>query len=130
MDRFGRLWAALPAMLLMGFGFLALSFTHDLEQSAMWFAMFAAVLGVGNGLSSGILLTLGADIAPKDDPAPFLGSWRTLTDAGGAVSPLLVSAIAAASSLALATGVIGAIGLVGAAAFVRWVPRFVPRTRP
>jgi MFS family permease len=130
MDRFGRLWAALPAMLLMGLGFIALSFTHDLDQSALWFAMFAAVLGVGNGLSSGILLTLGADIAPKDDPAPFLGSWRTLTDAGGAVAPLIVSAIAAASSLALATGAMGVVGLVGAAAFVRWVPRFVPRVRP
>ncbi|MBN9176059.1 MAG: MFS transporter [Microbacterium sp.] len=129
MDRFGRLWAALPAMILMGAGFLALSVTHDLPQSAMWFAMFAAVLGVGNGLSSGILLTLGADVAPQEDPAPFLGSWRTLTDAGGAVAPLLVSALAAAFSLALATGAMGVIGLVGAAAFVRWVPRFVPRAR-
>ena len=82
------------------------------------------------GADMHILLTLGADIAPKDDPAPFLGSWRTLTDAGGAVSPLLVSAIAAASTLALATGVVGVIGLVGAAAFVRWVPRFVPRPKP
>ena len=123
MDRFGRLWAALPAMVLMGGGFIALSFTHDLGQAAMWFAMFAAVLGVGNGLSSGILLTLGADAAPKTDPAPFLGSWRTLTDAGGATAPLLVSAIAAASTLAVATGVIGAIGLLGAFAFYRWVPR-------
>lgn len=129
MDRFGRLWAALPAMLLMGSGFLALSFTHDLDSAAMWFAMFAAVLGVGNGLSSGILLTLGADVAPRADPAPFLGSWRTLTDAGGALSPLLVSAIAAVSSLALATGAIGVLALLGAAAFVRWVPRFVPRVR-
>lgn len=129
MDRFGRLWAALPAMILMGAGFLALSFTHDLPQAAMWFALFAAVLGVGNGLSSGILLTLGADVAPQDDPAPFLGSWRTLTDAGGAIAPLLVSALAAAFSLALATGAMGVIGLAGAAAFVRWVPRFVPRAR-
>ncbi|MFC8682629.1 MFS transporter [Microbacterium ureisolvens] len=130
MDRFGRLWAALPAMLLMGAGFVALAFTHDLPEAAMWFAMFAAVLGVGNGLSSGILLTLGADVAPKADPAPFLGSWRTLTDAGGAVAPLLVSGIAAAASLAVATGVMGAIGLVGALAFVRWVPRYVPRVKP
>ncbi|WP_194398077.1 MFS transporter [Microbacterium atlanticum] len=130
MDRFGRLWAALPAMLLMGAGFVALAFTHDLPQSAMWFAMFAAVLGVGNGLSSGILLTLGADVAPKAEPAAFLGSWRTLTDAGGAVAPLLVSGIAAAASLAVATGVMGAVGLLGALAFVRWVPRYVPRTRP
>ncbi|MET0297103.1 MAG: MFS transporter [Microbacterium sp.] len=128
MDRFGRLWAALPAMVLMGAGFIALSFTHDGDQAAMWFALFAAVLGVGNGLSSGILLTLGADAAPKADPAPFLGSWRTLTDAGGAVAPLLVSAIAAAASLAVATGVMGAIGLLGAIAFVRWVPRITPRS--
>ena len=130
MDRFGRLWAALPAMILMGAGFLALSFTHDLPQAAMWFALFAAVLGVGNGLSGGILLTLGADVAPHDDPAPFLGSWRTLTDAGGAIAPLLVSALAAAFSLALATGAMGVIGLAGAAAFVRWVPRYVPRLAP
>ncbi|MFM9786025.1 hypothetical protein, partial [Streptomyces scabiei] len=45
MDRFGRLWAALPAMILMGAGFLALAFTHDGDQAAMWFALFAAVLG-------------------------------------------------------------------------------------
>lgn len=129
MDRFGRLWAALPAMVLMGAGFLALSFTHDALQAPMWFALFAAVLGVGNGLSSGILLTLGADVAPQTDPAAFLGSWRTLTDAGGAAAPLLVSALAATFSLSLATGAMGAIGLLGAAAFARWVPRFVPRRR-
>ncbi|WP_431799657.1 MFS transporter [Microbacterium kunmingense] len=127
MDRFGRLWAALPAMLLMGAGFLALSFTHDLASADMWFAMFGAVLGVGNGLSSGILLTLGADAAPPEDPAPFLGSWRTLTDAGGALAPLAVSAIAAAASLSVAAAVIGVVGFVGAGAFARWVPRFVPR---
>ncbi|KAA9134849.1 MFS transporter [Microbacterium caowuchunii] len=127
MDRFGRLWAALPAMILMGGGFLALSFTHDVDSASMWFAMFAAVLGVGNGLSSGILLTLGADSAPRNDPAAFLGSWRTLTDAGGAVAPLIVSALTAAVSLSVATAAMGVIGILGAAAFVRWVPRFVPR---
>lgn len=127
MDRFGRLWAALPAMLLMGGGFIALSFTHDLDSASMWFAMFAAVLGVGNGLSSGILLTLGADVAPRSSPAAFLGSWRTLTDAGGALAPLLVSALTALVSLSVAAGAMGVLGLVGAAAFVRWVPRFVPR---
>ena len=57
--------------------------------------MFAAVLGVGNGLSSGILLTLGADVAPKQRAGAFLGSWRTLTDAGGAIAPLAVSGIIA-----------------------------------
>ncbi|WP_102193123.1 MFS transporter [Microbacterium aurantiacum] len=127
MDRFGRLWAAMPAMLVMGLGFLALAFTHDGDSAALWFGMLAAVLGVGNGLSSGILLTLGADVAPKREPAAFLGSWRTLTDAGGAIAPLLVSGITAVASLSIAAGVMGAIGLVGAAGFLRWIPRFVPR---
>ncbi|WP_404434781.1 MFS transporter [Microbacterium lacus] len=123
MDRYGRLWAALPAMLLMGSGFVALSFTHDLDQNTLWFGILAAVLGVGNGLSSGILLTLGADAAPKDDPAPFLGSWRTLSDAGGAISPLLISGITAAASLSIASGFVGGVALLGALAFWRWVPR-------
>jgi len=117
-------------MVLMGAGFLALSVTHDLDSAVLWFGMFAAVLGVGNGLSSGILLTLGADVAPKHDPAAFLGSWRTLTDAGGAVAPLLVSGITAVASLSFAAGAMGLIGLVGAAGFLRWIPRFVPRTPP
>lgn len=129
MDRFGRLWAALPAMVLMGAGFFALSFTHELDSAAMWFAMFAAVLGVGNGLSSGILLTLGADIAPPAEPAAFLGSWRTLTDAGGAIAPLIVSALTAAVSLPIAVGAMGVVAALGAVGFVRWVPRYVPRTR-
>jgi MFS family permease len=128
MDRFGRLWAALPAMILMGVGFLALAFTHDLPLAEMWFALFAAVLGVGNGLSSGILLTIGADIAPKTDPAPFLGSYRTLTDAGGAVAPLIFSGIVAISTLGVATGAMGVLGLLGAVGFIRWLPRFVPRS--
>lgn len=127
MDKFGRLWAAMPAMVLMGAGFLALSVTHDLDAAVLWFGMFSAVLGVGNGLSSGVLLTLGADVAPRREPAPFLGSWRTLTDAGGAIAPLMVSGIVAVASLSVAAAVMGVLGLLGAAGFLRWIPRFAPR---
>ena len=127
MDRFGRMWAAMPAMLLMGLGFLALSLTHELDGATMWFGMLAVVLGVGNGLSSGILLTLGADLAPEREPATFLGSWRTLTDAGGAAAPLIVSGLTAVASLPVAAAVMGVVGLLGAAGFVRWIPRYIPR---
>lgn len=127
MDRFGRLWAVLPSMLLMGAGFLALALTHESMQAAMWFAMFAAVIGVGNGLSSGILMTLGADLAPQHDPAAFLGSWRTLTDAGAAAAPLLFSALAAVATLGIAMGAMGVIGVLGALGFLRWVPRYITR---
>lgn len=127
MDRFGRIWAALPAMLLMGVGLIALSLTHDLDQASMWYALMAAVLGLGNGLSSGILLTYGADLAPETDPATFLGAWRTLTDAGGAAAPVVIASIVALASLPLATGVMGGVALLGAAGFAVWTPRFLSR---
>ncbi len=123
MDRFGRLWAAMPAMVLMGGGFLTLSFTHDGDAAVLWFGMLAAVLGVGNGLSSGILMTLGADSAPQQNPAAFLGSWRTLTDAGGASAPLIVAGVTAIASLPVAAAVMGLVGFLGAFGFVRWIPR-------
>jgi len=127
MDRFGRLWAVIPALAIMSAGFIALAFTHDLPHAAVWLAALGAVLGLGNGLSSGILMTIGADLAPQASPAAFLGSWRTLGDAGGALAPLLISAITAVASLAAASGAIGAIGVLGAFAFARWLPRYLPR---
>lgn len=129
MDRWGRLWASLPAMVLMGGAFLGLAFTHDLPNATAWFIAGAVVVGIGNGLSAGILMTLGADVAPPAEPAPFLGSWRTLTDAGAAAAPLLIAGVTAAASLSLATGVIGAVGLIGAVGFARYVPRYVPHAR-
>ncbi|WP_461640500.1 MFS transporter [Leucobacter sp. BZR 635] len=123
MDRFGRLWAVVPSMLLMSFSFLVLSITGDLSSATTWFVVLSGVIGVANGLSSGLLLTLGADLAPKQNPAPFLGSWRTLTSAGAAVAPLIFSGLVAVSPIGIATASMGAIGLLGTAAFLRWMPR-------
>lgn len=126
MDRWGRLWACLPSMALMGGAFLGLAFTHDLDSALAWFIAAAVVVGIGNGLSSGILMTIGADVAPPANPAQFLGSWRTMTDAGAAATPLLIAGITAIASLSIATAVIGLLGLVGAVGFARFLTRYVP----
>ncbi len=126
MDRWGRLWASLPSMVLMSGAFFALAFTHDIDGHVGWFIAAAIVIGIGNGLSSGILMTLGADLAPTPDPAPFLGAWRTLTDAGGAAAPVIVAVLTAVSTLSIATGVVGLLGLIGALGFWRYVPRYAP----
>lgn len=127
MDRFGRIWATVPSLSLMGVAFVALACTHDVDSAATWFTVLAIVLGLGNGLSSGALMTLGADVAPQRDPAPFLGAWRTLSDAGSSATPLMVAGVTAIASLPLAVGIVGAIGLLGVIGFLRWVPRFAPR---
>ncbi len=76
-------------------------------------------------------MTLGADLAPNDHPAPFLGAWRFAGDAGSAVAPLLVSLLTAVASLAVASGVVGLIGVIGGGMLARYIPRYVPkRPRP
>ena len=123
MDRFGRLWAVVPSMLIMSVAFLTLSLTGGLDSATVWFVALAAAIGVANGPSSGLLLTPGADLAPKQNPAPFLGSWRTLTSAGAAAAPLLFSGMAAVAPIGVATAAMGVIGLFGTWAFLRWMPR-------
>ena len=127
MDRFGRMWSALPSMLGLALGFLTLAFTHDLDARVAWYIGVSLFLSVANGIGSGIIMTLGADLAPKDQPAPFLGAWRFAGDAGQAAAPLLVSLLTAVVSLAFASGAIGVLGFVGAAMLARYIPRYVPR---
>jgi MFS family permease len=126
MDRFGRLWSVVPSMVGMGLALIALSFTHDLPGAVQWFVVVAIVMGVANGVGSGIIMTLSADLAPKNNPAPFLGAFRFTADAGAAAAPLAVSAIVAVASLSLATGLVGVVGLVGAGILIRNVPRYLP----
>jgi MFS family permease len=123
MDRFGRLWVAVPSMVGLSLGHLVLAFTHDLSSAASWFVAVAIFLSLANGIGSGILMTLGADLADPRNPAPFLGAWRFTGDVGGAVAPLALSAFTALISIAAASGIMGVLGLIGAGILFRYVPR-------
>jgi MFS family permease len=124
MDRFGRIWTALPSMIGLGIGHLVLAFTHDLPANVDWFIAVAMALSLANGIGSGILMTLGADLAPRDDPAPFLGAWRFSADLGGAVAPLAVAGLTAVISISVASGAMGVLGLLGAIILGRYLPRY------
>lgn len=127
MDRFGRMWSAIPSMIGLGIGFIVLAFSHDLPANVAWYIGVSLFLSVANGVGSGIVMTLGADLAPKDRPAPFLGAWRFSADAGQAAAPLVVSLLTALVSISFASGVMGVFGLLGAAMLARYIPRYVPR---
>lgn len=126
MDRWGRLASALPSLLGLGIGLIVLAATHDLAGAAVWFVVLTAFLGMANGIGSGILMTLGADLADKANPAPFLGAWRFANDCGGAASPLAIAGLTALVSLPFATGAMGVLGLIGAGIMWRYIPRYAP----
>jgi MFS family permease len=125
MDRFGRLWTILPCGLGLSAGLIALAFTHDLDARIGWFVGIALFLAIANGVGSGILMTLAADLADLRNPAPFLGAWRFTTDLGGAGGPVLVTALTAAFSLAIGVATLGVVGIAGAVLMAVFVPRYV-----
>lgn len=121
MDRFGRVWVAVPCMLLMGAGLLAVPFT----QGVLTLGLAAALMGLGNGMGSGLVMVLGADVSPREGRAAFLGVWRLASDLGNSGGPLVLGAVTAIATLATGVWVVGAAGLVGALAMYRWAPRRV-----
>ena len=130
MDRFGRLWTVVPSMIGLGSFHLLLAFTHDLDQAQLWFAAIAALLSLSNGIGAGVLMTLGADLADPNHPAPFLGAWRFTNDTGAALAPLIIAGVTALASLPVAAGVMGVLGLLGALNMRVYVPRYVATRRP
>jgi MFS family permease len=120
MDRWGRKAVAIPCLVLMSIGLAVMPLT----DGALSLALVAVLLGVGNGLSSGVVMTLGADFAPPAIRVSFLGVWRVASDIGTAGGPLAVAGATAAITLGGAAVVVGALGLLAAA----YVMRFVPET--
>ena len=124
-DRFGRLWTSVPAMIGLGASHLVLALSHDSPDAEGWFVAAAAMLALANGISSGILMTLGSDLADPAHPAPFLGAWRFTNDSGAAAAPLLIAGITAVASLPVAAGVMGVLGFLGALNLRVFLPRYL-----
>jgi len=126
MDRFGRLSIALPSMAILGGSMLLLPLTHQ----AISLTIVAMVMSLGNGIGSGIMMTLGADTAPRDSRARYLAMWRLFGDSGNAAGPVIVSLVALAASLAAGIVAIGCTGLLAVVALARWVPKYSPFATP
>jgi hypothetical protein len=106
-------------MVVMGLGLIAVPFT----SGVVTFALAAALMGLGNGMSSGLVMVLSSDASPGVGRAAFLGVFRLCADVGHGAGPLLLGGVTAVAGLATGVWVVGAAGLAGAVAMWRWVPR-------
>lgn len=125
MDRYGRRLVAVPSLVVITASFVALPLT----TTVVGMTAFAVLMGVGNGLGNGVIMTLGADVAPPATRAEFLAAWRLMHDSGMFLGPLAVGAVAAAAPLGYAAATVGAVSGLGAAVMHRFIPRYSPWPR-
>jgi MFS family permease len=123
MDLRGRAVVAVTSMLGLAAALLLLPLT----TSAVTFTLVALLAGLGNGMGSGIVMTLGADLSPPGQRPTFFGIWRVISDTGTGAGPFLLAGIAAAVSLGAGVIAMGGVALLAAAAMGHWIPRHPPR---
>jgi MFS family permease len=89
MDVRGRKYAGTPASATMGLGFVAVGFARGFWS----LGVAAALLGLGNGMSSGLIMTLGTDLAPQHIRGQFIGeSEGACSSSDGAMRPACIPA--------------------------------------
>ncbi len=114
MDTLGRLYAIVPSFAFMAIGLAVL----PLAESFRGLAIAALLVGFGNGIGSGTMLTLSTDLAPADNPAEFLGLVRLLADAGRILGPLAVGVVADRFSLGGSALVLAGVAVATSALFL------------
>jgi MFS family permease len=119
MDRFGRRWSAIPTLLGLSLTFSLLTVAND-ETT---FLAVALLMSLANGVGSGIILVIGADLAPKGERNEFLASYRLLVDSGVAAAPLVIAGVTAAFGIAYAMFAVSGLGILGAILANRYLPR-------
>ncbi len=126
MDRFGRKYAYVSCFLIQGIGMTLIPFT----TSFALLTLATSLIGFGNGLGSGTMMTLGADLAPKDAMGEFLGVWRLIGDGGALGGSRLVGSLADLLGLTPAIFAIAIIGMIAAGILGFFVPETLQRPAP
>lgn len=117
MDRYGRKVAAVPSFAVMAVGMALIPFTN----SFLTLLLVAMLIGLGNGLGSGTMMTLGADLAPPGATGEFLGLWRLIGDTGQAGGPLVVGSLTDALGFEASAFVLAGSGLASSVILARLV---------
>jgi hypothetical protein len=79
-------------------------------------------MSLANGIGSGVIMVLGADLAPKDKRNEFLASYRVLIDVGDAAAPPILAVLVYSIGLTAGMAAFGVLGFVGAGLMFKFIP--------
>ena len=114
-DRLGRKAVIVPSGMITAVSMLLYLWTGSVEL----FVLNALLLGIGTGLGGPAPAAYAADIAPKATLGPAMGLYRTISDLGLVVGPILLGGLvdAAGFDLAFATNALLLVVITLAFAF-------------
>lgn len=118
MDNLGRKYAIVPSFVIQTVAMVMVAFSTDFAS----LLIASGLMGLGNGISSGTMMTLGSDLAPPDSRGDFLGVWRLIGDVGATGAPLVVGWVAGLVVLPAAAGALSGAGILAALIFAFLVP--------
>lgn len=113
MDWLGRKVSIISSSLVLSLGIALIPLSNSFD-SLLWVSL---LVGFGNGLGAGAMLTLGADLAPESFRGEFLGFWRLLGDAGGMGGPIIIGSVAEIFVLSQTSIFIAAAGIIASLVF-------------
>lgn len=119
-DKYGRRFAAVPTILAIGLGIAFIPSTSD----AQGFAIVSVALAVANALGSGLVLTIGADLAPEGARNEFLAAFRLLLDGGIAAAAPVISILTLVVGLSTGLIAISGLAIIGAYMFNHYLPKY------
>jgi MFS family permease len=125
-DRHGRKWSAVPSLTIFALALTVLPFASGFGS----LLAVACLLGLANGLGTGIVMIIGADLSRRsENRSQFLGVWRLIGDVGMSGAPLLSAVLVSIASLATASVVVAGIGFAGAFIMLALVPETLERAQ-
>lgn len=115
-DQLGRVFTMVVCLGIFGAGFALLGVPGGLAT----IVVAVVVMGIGNGLGSGVNMTIGADLSPARGRPTFLGVWAIFNNAGKFVGPLFASGTIAVAGLTATAGATAVLGGFGAVWMLAW----------
>jgi len=125
MDKWGRRAAAVPTMVLLGITMFLVPFSHDFNT----LLLVGLAMSLANGLGSGLIMTLGADLAPADARGEFLAAFRLMIDGSTAATAPILSLAAVTVGLGFGFAFFGALSISGAWIMWKHIPKFIQAPR-
>jgi MFS family permease len=123
-DRHGRKWSAVSSSFVFSIALALLPWVVG------YYSLLAVglLLGLANGLGTGIVMVMGADLSRATlHRGQFLGVWRLIGDVGVSAAPLVTGALTGIASLAAASLCVAGLGFVGTAMMLSLVPETLRR---